>query len=390
MAHRHPITLVTSNFPPHVVGGAELNAKFLADYLHGAGWDVEVVTGAAVVPRAPYRIISAPALRPRPSLIYEQWWARRTARRLLPLIDPRRLFHSFDVLSRSVIAELDARYRVTTIQDISIRCGEISGVLTDGSLCPGCTPANMRLHSRLSTRHRGLGQLVRATRYHLALPYRRTLLERYHAVTAVSDFLRSYVDLPQALVVPDMIAPIPQVAPPTVGQAPSIVAVGRLAFDKGTDLILQALTHLPQFLAYLVGSGDLGYWKAVAASLGVAERVQFIGRVPVSEVATWYQKADLAVLASRAPEASGRTLLEAMSLGRPVVAPQFAGPAEVVTEGSTGRLFVRGDAMSLAGAITRAHTERATLGERARSAAERYEARNVGPRYEALYATLTA
>ena len=123
--------------------------------------------------------------------------------------------------------------------------------------------------------------------------------------------------------------------------------------------------------------------------LGINDRVTFIGPVPIDQVGNWYHAADVVVLASRCPEASSRTVLEAMSCGRAVVAPNFGGPAEIITEGSTGRLFERGSATSLATAIKRAYQERQSLGARARLAcARRYRPEVVGPQYLKLYQSL--
>lgn len=393
MAPPDRITIVTAGFPPYVMGGAEQNAKLLADYLAESGWDVEVITGAAVLPRnLAYPVRSVPALRPRPSIIYEPWWAWRTAQRLRPLIAPDRIVHSFDVLSRGAVAALEYPRTVATIQDVSPVCGSITGLLTDGTICTGDTLDNLAHHAHGTDEHVGLGQWVRLVRYYTAtvMPYRRQLLEQYAALTTISGFLREFLDLSEAQVVPDLLVPL------TAGQAvprspgPSLITVGRLGFDKGTDVLLEALQSLPRFTATFVGRGDVATWQQRAALLGVADRVRFIGSVPLADVAPWYLAADVAVQAGRWPEPSSRMLLEAMSLGRAVVGPNYAGPAELIDEGCTGRLFERGNPASLALAIEQAYAERDALGARARVAAEAYLPSRVGPRYLELYAQLSA
>lgn len=371
-------------------GGAEVNAQLLADYLAAHGWDVEVVTGAAVLPRgAAYPIRHAPGLRSRPSIVYEPWWARRTAARLKPLINPDRIVHAFDVLSHGAVAALDYPRTIATVQDISPICGPISGILDDGSLCHGCTAANLGRHVYLQNK-RGLGWLARYVRYYTACvkPYRRELLGRFTAVTTISAFLKEYIGLTEASVIPDLLPPPAAACPLDDRRAPTIVSVGRLSYDKGTDLILQALAALPDFCLILVGSGNVERWQAYAEEQGVADRVQFVGRVPTYEALEWYRRADVAVLASRMAEGSSRTVLEAMGAGLAVVAPRFGGPLGLLTDGSTGRLFDRGDVTSLTAAIHRAYEERQSLGARAHEAIKAYAPERVGPKYEALYRAL--
>lgn len=391
MVTRRPVIIVSAAFPPHVVGGAEVNAKLLANYLHAQGQDVQVLTGASILPKGkPYPIRSLPALRPRPSIIYEPWWNRRTARRVSGAIPHGAIVHTFDLLGRGVIAELlphrpDLR-AVATLQDISPACGSIDGILTDGTLCHGCTWQNLFRHQRLQ-HYRGVGKLARAFRYATACvkPYRRELLGRFHALTTVSHFLNGFLKLQEVPVIPDLLLPPKLTCKLERTTAPSLVSVGRMSEDKGTDLTLRALAELPQFLGTFVGGGDRDYWQQKARQYGVDGRVQIVGQVPLRSVGAYYAAADVVVQASRCPEASSRTLLEAMSLGKAVVGPNYAGPAELITEGSTGRLFERGSAASLAAAIDRAYRERQRLGERAKQAAERYLPEKVGPRYLELY-----
>ncbi|MBI4023091.1 glycosyltransferase family 4 protein [Candidatus Berkelbacteria bacterium] len=390
MARSQRITLVTSTFLPRSVGGAEIQVHLLASFLVGQGWDVEVVTGSAVRPKdVPYRVTSLPALRVRPSLVYEPWWARRTAQKIQTAIDPSRIVHSFDVLSRGVVAELGYPRTITTIQDISPICGTIDGLLVDGSVCTGCTAANLLQHRRLA-RYHGVAWLGRVIRYWTAcvLPYRRRLLTKYGAVTVLTEFLRSYLHLEAALVIPDLV-PMPSEPgleqPP---QAPTLISVGRLGFEKGTDLVIRSLAELPDFLALLVGGGAREHCQQRARQLGVADRIEFAGAVPPAQVSAWYRRADVVVQASRGAEASSRTILEGMSHGKAVVGPDFGGPAELIEDRVNGVRFARGSVPELVRAIRTAYAERERLGAQARRTSERYQPDVVGPAYLALYEQL--
>ncbi|MBI2589598.1 glycosyltransferase family 4 protein [Candidatus Berkelbacteria bacterium] len=391
MENSRRISLVSAHFPPNVVGGAELNAAFLAELLTREGWDVVMLTGAAVLPRKPpYRIISVPALRPRPSLIYEPWWARRTAQKIQRLIGHSTLVHSFDVLSRAVVAEASHPKKVTTLQDISAVCGTINRLWVDGRICPGCNLQNLRHHCLTVQGKKGVARWARIARYWSATvrPYRKNLLDSYQAITTVSEFIKTFVGVPRAVVVPDLLHPLKPTCKLPHTTAPTILVVGRLAFDKGTDLILKALAELPEFLLEFVGRGDQARWQNLTHALKIADRVTFHEAIAHAEIGSWYQRADVVVLPSRAPEASSRSLLEAMSCGRAVVAPNYAGPKELIIDGSTGRLFDRGDPHDLARVIRQAYRERVSLGKRALAVSLKYHPDKVLPQYLELYREL--
>jgi glycosyltransferase involved in cell wall biosynthesis len=113
----------------------------------------------------------------------------------------------------------------------------------------------------------------------------------------------------------------------------------------------------------LVGPGALrGQLEALAADLGLGDRVRFHGALPEPEVAALLDRADLFVLASIV-ERSGFmegipvALMEALAAGVPVVATRLSGVPELVRDGVTGLLAEPGDAASLRDALERAISE---------------------------------
>jgi len=95
-----------------------------------------------------------------------------------------------------------------------------------------------------------------------------------------------------------------------------------------------------------VSEGDL---KARARSLGIADRVGFVGFQ--SDVAGVYRALDIVVHASTRPEPFGRTIVEAMACGRAVIAARAGGAAELFTHGADAIGFESGDSGALASAI---------------------------------------
>ncbi len=83
--------------------------------------------------------------------------------------------------------------------------------------------------------------------------------------------------------------------------APILLFVGRLVPIKGVNLLFRALTRVASsgqdFRCYLIGDGPLrGPLESLAASLGLTDRLRFMGEQPNEELPDWYRAADLVVL----------------------------------------------------------------------------------------------
>jgi len=176
--------------------------------------------------------------------------------------------------------------------------------------------------------------------------------------------------------------------------------LGRIAPWKGQDLFLRAFAdafpHGPE-RAVVVGSamfGEESYERELhqlAASLGIAERVEFRGfREDV-----WPELARLDVLvhASVIPEPFGTVVLEGMAAGLAVLAPDEGGPASVIADGQTGRLFASRDQASLAAAMRALREdprERERLGAAGRGALSEYHPDAIARRLEEVYERVLA
>jgi rhamnosyl/mannosyltransferase len=135
---------------------------------------------------------------------------------------------------------------------------------------------------------------------------------------------------------------------------PILLSVGRLRYYKGVDTLLRALPGLPNACFVIVGSGPMETeWRALAASLGVADRVIFAGDVPDAELPLYYHAADLYVLPANArAEAFGVALVEAMSAGLPCVTTEVgSGTSWVVQDGVTGLVVPPREPAALVNAI---------------------------------------
>ena len=157
-----------------------------------------------------------------------------------------------------------------------------------------------------------------------------------------------------------------------------LLYVGRLTYQKGLDVFIQALRRLDskiQFEVELVGDGNARRpLERMAREFGLVDRLHFAGWLDRTEVPQRYQLADIFVLPSR-DEGMANVILEAMASGLPVIATDVAGSRELVRHGKTGLLIPRENPVALAQAITDLATdaqERAHMGQAGRRLAEEH------------------
>jgi teichuronic acid biosynthesis glycosyltransferase TuaC len=132
---------------------------------------------------------------------------------------------------------------------------------------------------------------------------------------------------------------------------PTILAVGNLVPKKRHVLAVEALRHLQEVDLAIVGEGpERSRIEAVARQLGVADRVRLLGRHAQECLPEIYTAADVLVHPS-SREGWPNVLLESMACGTPVVAGNFRGVEDIITEPSAGRILREATPASLAAAI---------------------------------------
>ncbi len=118
---------------------------------------------------------------------------------------------------------------------------------------------------------------------------------------------------------------------PTAGKA-HFLFVGRLVEWKALDIVIEALQDVPDASLEVVGAGPmLKTWQELAVRIGVGDRVRFLGWLSQSECAQRLNDCRALVLPSLY-ECGGAVVLEAMAMGRPVIATAWGGPAEYLDE----------------------------------------------------------
>jgi len=135
-----------------------------------------------------------------------------------------------------------------------------------------------------------------------------------------------------------------------------LVFLGQLADRKGLHVLIEAFARLQGTAELLIVGGDWGApgypqrLKAMAQDMGVASRIHFENHR--QDVGAVLSTADVFVLPSFS-EARPRSIIEAMSLGIPVVASDIGGIPSLVAHEETGLLVPAGDPGALAAAVDR-------------------------------------
>jgi GalNAc-alpha-(1->4)-GalNAc-alpha-(1->3)-diNAcBac-PP-undecaprenol alpha-1,4-N-acetyl-D-galactosaminyltransferase len=168
-----------------------------------------------------------------------------------------------------------------------------------------------------------------------------------------------------------------------------VITAGRLAPEKGFDVLLAAFSQLgPGFVDWrliVLGEGpERPALTALAKSLGIADRVSFPGWI--AEPGEWFATADLFVMSSRY-EGFPNALLEAMACGLPVISTDCVGSREIVTHNVDGMLVPIDSAPALAGAMSELMAQEALrrrLAEAALTVSHRYSLDSIAQEWNSI------
>lgn len=188
----------------------------------------------------------------------------------------------------------------------------------------------------------------------------RARLIRDYAITP--DRVFTVPDASGLRVTPHPTPRTPAHEPRGAADTTQLIYVGQLYPHKGVDLLLHALTEVPRAFLTIVGGlpadPNRARLEALAAQLGVAERVRFVGPRPYREIPSLLERADIALL----PLADGIVarcftsplkLYDYLAAGLPIVAVDFPTVRETLRDGENGLLVPPNDPPALAAAINR-------------------------------------
>lgn len=127
----------------------------------------------------------------------------------------------------------------------------------------------------------------------------------------------------------------PQVERQVVPDSLKLLHVGRAVRTKGLRDVVRAMGHLKDLsgvtLTSIGGGEEVAICKAEAENLGIADRVQFLGKLPREEIEKHYLESDVFVFPSFR-ESMGGVLFEAMRWGLPIITVNAGGPGFIVDE----------------------------------------------------------
>ncbi len=154
-----------------------------------------------------------------------------------------------------------------------------------------------------------------------------------------------------------------------------VLFVGNVIAVKGIDVLIEAAARLrtrpdlEDVRFVLVGGGaDIPRYEELARERGVGEVLRFTGFRPTDEVPTWMAACDVLCLPSRS-EGLPNVILEAMGVGRAIVATRVGGVPDLIEDGGNGLLVPSEAPDALATALARLlgdPGERERMGERSR------------------------
>jgi glycogen synthase len=382
------ICLVNEYFPPFAPGGAEWSMDALARALAGRGHDILVVTpnyGAAAeerrdglrIVRFPFPVRLSPGRAPARSkwlanpvtYLYAAWRLSRIVRR-----------ERIDVIhvqnKQMLIPGVLAGRRLGIPVALTIRDGSIIDAapmcLHHGDRMPQdcgvrklwreCSEEYFSLY--VKNPRRKLRSKIAFLYFWQDSRLKQRFLRRLDAVVGVSEGIldiyrrsgllegvervRTVYNVPPTPRAPDAAAVEELRGRLGLAGRPVVLYVGKFSPGKGSaDLVAAScivVRRFPDAAFVFVGDGELG---------PVLPHVRRLGPMPNHEVLALYPLADIVVVPSIVPDALSRVILEAMAMGRPVIATRVGGTPELVADEKTGLLVERGDPPALARALER-------------------------------------
>jgi glycosyltransferase involved in cell wall biosynthesis len=126
----------------------------------------------------------------------------------------------------------------------------------------------------------------------------------------------------------------------------NIVYAGTVEQYKGIDVLLESFAKLRKDVSdvklTIIGSGHIDKYRGFAESIGIADAVNWTGKLPQNKVREYFDQSFVVVQPSIWEEPFGRTVIEAYARSRAVVASSIGGLKETFMEG-TGILVKSGD-----------------------------------------------
>lgn len=276
--------------------------------------------------------------------------AGREARALIEKHKPDLAYihNLYPMLSTSVLDACRAAGvpTVMNIQDYKLTC-PMGQHLRDGKICHKCLTGSVAW----SAVHACKGGRVTSAAYAVAHGITRVRRAYHHGIdlfVTPAQFTADYLvsagyDRNRIEIVPTM-CDLPS-AKPSTGQGEYAAYVGRISPEKGISILIEAARQTG-IATRIAGNGDVPGLKESAPA-----NVQFVGAVSREALPDFYRRAKFLVVPSIWNEVYAIVLLEAMTMGIPVIGSKIGGMQEVFEHDISGIAVPPGDARALSSAM---------------------------------------
>jgi glycosyltransferase involved in cell wall biosynthesis len=411
------ITMLTQFYPP-VLGGLERHVKDLSEALVARGHQVSVITlrqGGWGKEMAEFEIVNGVR-------IYRIRGTVSRAERLLfiderrsyapPFPDPelalsiRRILaqekphivHAHNWLSFSYLPlkRWSAAKLVVTLHEFGLSCGKWT-LIHQGTFCSG---PESRKCARCLADHYGLAKgTVTVVGQRLMRKIQNHLIDMYLPVSqAVAEGSQLTGSLLPYQVVPNFIPdelPFPDSDVETqlaeLPKQPFMLFVGSFSKQKGIDVLLDAHRGLDTSVPLVLIGYELSDFPL--NKLDIPDNVYILKNLPNALVMEAWRRSSFGIVPSNWLEPSPTVVMEAMSMGKPVIATRVGGIPDIVSEGESGLLVPPGDAIALRRAMQHLLNHPEVCQEMSAIAFQRvkaFQAKNVVSRIENIYQQLCA
>ena len=225
-----------------------------------------------------------------------------------------------------------------------------------------------------------------------------SVIRKFDKVVVMTEAEKADWNLKDKVVcIPNMLVAYPDQEPDKTHVQKRIISVGRYAYPKGYDMLLESWlivqkTH-PDWSLHIYGShdGSVGEYKQLEEQIKQHQIGNVFLHQSTNDIYSCYTESDFYVMSSRY-ESFGLVLIEAMSCGLPVVSFDCKyGPQSIIQNGETGVLVHHNDVTKMATAICSMiehDEERQRMAVNARRESKRYHTDNIMPIWHSFYESL--
>ena len=240
---------------------------------------------------------------------------------------------------------------VMTLHNYRLACANAL-LFRDGHPCEDClhgSAYNAVRHRCYRSSRMGSAVVASMIAYHRHVGTWQNKVSRFIALTEFSRGKLVAAGLPESKIrIKPNFVPDPVAGTPPQGSCGYALFVGRLSVEKGVETLLEAWRDIDMPLRIL-GDGPLH----VALKQAAPPHVTFLGHRERTEVFAEIAGAAFLVVPSIWYEGFPMTVVEAMAMGKPILASAIGGLQEIVTDEQEGLHFRAGDAASLKRTVQR-------------------------------------